>query len=58
MIETIIASVAIVAIVGGALAYIIIAKKKGNKCIGCPDSATCGKSKNGCCCHGSNSEEN
>ena len=50
MIETIIAIIAITLIVGGALTYIIIAKKKGKRCIGCPDSAICSKSKNGCCC--------
>ncbi|MBO7303781.1 MAG: hypothetical protein J6V09_00970 [Clostridia bacterium] len=38
----IIAIVAILFIVGGAVAYIIKAKKSGKKCIGCPDSATCG----------------
>ena len=30
-------------IVGGAVAYIIKAKKSGKKCIGCPDSDSCGK---------------
>ena len=37
-------------IIGGAVAYIIKAKKSGKKCIGCPDSATCGKSgcQSGC----------
>ena len=33
----------IVLIVGGAVAYIIRAKKSGQKCIGCPESKTCGK---------------
>jgi len=37
-------------IIGGALFYIIKAKKSGRKCIGCPDSATCSKNKNGKCC--------
>ena len=36
----------IVLVVGGALAYIIRAKKKGQRCIGCPD----GKSCSGNCC--------
>ena len=31
----------IVLIVGGAVAYIIKAKKSGKKCIGCPDSGSC-----------------
>lgn len=39
----------IVLIVGGAVAYIIKAKKSGKKCIGCPDSGTCGKGCNGAC---------
>ena len=33
----------IAAIVGGAAFYIYRSKKNGKKCIGCPDSATCGK---------------
>lgn len=31
----------ILVIVGGAVAYIIKAKKNGKKCIGCPDAPTC-----------------
>ena len=46
----IIALVVIVLIVGAALAYIIKAKKSGKKCIGCPDSATCGKNSEHSCC--------
>lgn len=46
MLTEIIAIAAIVLIVGGAVAYIIKAKKSGRKCIGCPDSASC---KAGCC---------
>ena len=34
----IVAIVAIILIVGGATAYIIKAKKSGQKCIGCPDT--------------------
>ncbi|MBQ8432538.1 MAG: FeoB-associated Cys-rich membrane protein [Clostridia bacterium] len=47
----------IAVIVGGAVAYIIKAKKSGKKCIGCPDSGSCGSQKNcsdggcGSCCH-------
>ena len=33
----------IVAVVGGAAAYIIKAKKSGKKCIGCPYSCQCTK---------------
>lgn len=42
---------AIVLIIGGALFYIIKAKKSGKKCIGCPDSASCSKCSS---CHGCN----
>ena len=44
----IIAIIAIVLIVGGAVAYIIKAKKSGKRCIGCPDS----------CCHCKGGEAN
>lgn len=48
----------ILVIVGGAIAYIIREKKRGVKCIGCPDSASCSGRCSGCngsCGHG-NSE--
>ena len=49
----IIAIVAIVLVIGGAVFYIIKAKKSGKKCIGCPDSVSCGAKKQGgeggCC---------
>lgn len=51
--------VILVAIVGSAIAYIVNAKKKGVRCVGCPDGGTCGKSADGCCncgCGGNNSE--
>lgn len=41
-------------ILGGASVYIYRAKKKGRKCIGCPDAPICGKncgSCSGCCCN-------
>ena len=44
---------AIVLIIGGALFYIIKAKKSGKRCIGCPDSASCSKCSS---CHGCNGE--
>lgn len=31
----------IVLIIGGSILYIIKAKRKGVKCIGCPDAKTC-----------------
>ena len=49
----IIATIAIVLIIALALFYIIRAKKKGQKCIGCPYSKTCGshnsKDSHSCC---------
>lgn len=43
----IIAVIAIVLIIGGAVAYIIKAKRNGQKCIGCPYSKQCGGKCNG-----------
>ena len=37
-------------IVGGAVAYIIRAQKRGIKCIGCPESKTCAGKCSGVCC--------
>ena len=53
MIDDIIAAAAIVLIIGGAIAYIIKAKKSGQKCIGCPYSRTC----SGGCQHKSNEQK-
>ena len=39
--STIIASLALVAIIGGAITYIVKEKRKGTKCIGCPISSSC-----------------
>ena len=42
---------AVALIVGGAVAYIVKAKKSGKKCIGCPDSGSCsGNCGCGCSC--------
>ncbi|MBQ9070030.1 MAG: FeoB-associated Cys-rich membrane protein [Clostridia bacterium] len=46
----IIAIVAMVLIIGGAVAYIIKAKKSGKKCIGCPDSSSCSGKCSSCSC--------
>ncbi len=40
----------ILLIIGGAVAYIVKAKKSGKKCIGCPYGDSCGKSKGACSC--------
>ena len=45
MLPNIIAVIVILAVVGGAAAYIIREKKSGRKCIGCPYSGSCGKFK-------------
>ncbi len=42
----VIVTIILIAIIGGALAYIIKAKKSGQKCIGCPSSKQCGGSCN------------
>lgn len=44
---TIIASVVVITIIGGAIAYIVKEKKKGVKCIGCSAGCSC-SSKKGC----------
>lgn len=41
---------AVAAIVAGIVVYICRAKKKGVKCIGCPDSAGCSGNCAGCSC--------
>lgn len=46
-------------IIGAAVAYIVRAKKKGAKCIGCPASGACAaKNGGGSPCHCGNSTEN
>ncbi len=45
MIGNVIGIAVIVLIVGGAVAYIVRAKKKGQKCIGCPHSKECSQAK-------------
>ena len=37
-------------IVGAAVGYIVKAKRKGQKCIGCPYSGSCPSGKGGCGC--------
>ncbi|MBQ8743324.1 MAG: FeoB-associated Cys-rich membrane protein [Clostridia bacterium] len=45
--ENVIIVVILALILGAAIAYIIKAKKSGKKCIGCPDSCSCGTKKDG-----------
>lgn len=46
--ENFVAIVVILLILAGAAGYVIRAKKKGQKCIGCPYGASCGKQCGGC----------
>ena len=39
---------AVVSVVGGAVAYIVLSRKKGKKCIGCPYASTCGRGNCSC----------
>ncbi len=41
MLPEILAVLALVLVVGGAILYIVKAKKKGQKCIGCPYASVC-----------------
>ena len=43
--ETLIVSLILVLVIGGAALYIYKAKKRGVKCIGCPSGGKC----SGCC---------
>lgn len=54
-----IAGLIVVVCIGAAVTYIIKAKKKGVKCIGCPDAGSCAHTQNsntaeGCSCSGCN----
>ena len=40
----------LVIIIGGAVFYIVKAKKSGQKCIGCPESKSCSGQCGGCSC--------
>lgn len=70
MLEDVIAIILIILIIGAATFYIIKAKKRGQKCIGCPYSKSCSSSQNtgshsccskgnstpNCCCHNKKEE--
>ncbi len=60
IIDDIIAAAVILLLVGGAVAYIIKAKRSGQRCIGCPDSKTCSGHCAGCggSCGGRLNKEN
>ena len=44
----VIVSLVVIAIVGSAILYILRAKKKGRRCIGCPNSDKCGGNCGSC----------
>ena len=46
----IIVAVVLIGIIGSAIVYIIRARKRGAKCIGCPYAKTCGR-KMDCNCN-------
>ena len=52
--ENAIIIVVLAAIIGGAVAYIIKAKRNGVKCIGCSAGGSCGQNNGGSCgrCNG------
>ncbi len=52
-------AVLLAVIIGGAAWYVIRAKRRGGKCIGCPHSKSCASRQNGCssCCSGDNHQE-
>lgn len=53
--ENIIIVAILIIIIGLAAFYVYRAKKKGKKCIGCPDSGSCGGSCCNCAgCHNEN----
>lgn len=43
-------------LIGASVIYIRKEKKRGVKCIGCPDGATCAKKQGGCGCGGTGCE--
>ncbi len=50
--ENVILIFVLAAVLGGAIVYIVRAKKKGVKCIGCPAGGNCGQKKDGVSCGG------
>ena len=52
--STVIAVIVLVIIIGAAVAYLVRARKKGHKCIGCPAGGSCAvkeHSQHECGCH-------
>jgi hypothetical protein len=53
-----IALAAIVLIVGAAVFYIVRAKRRGEKCVGCPYAKQCGGTCSGGCANGTKEKDN
>lgn len=56
--ENLVIAVLLALILGGAALYLYRAKKKGRRCVGCPDSAVCPHCRGGSCCTGKKSPNN
>lgn len=48
--ENFIVIAVVLVILGCAIGYIVKAKEKGVKCVGCPYAETCGKGTESCSC--------
>ena len=48
MLPGILATLVLVLTVGGAILYLVRARKKGQKCIGCPYASACAKKSAAC----------
>lgn len=48
--ENLIVLAVVAVIVGFAARYIHMEKKRGVKCIGCPEGCSCASKEGGCCC--------
>ena len=55
--KTVIVSIILLAILGGAVCYIYKKKKSGAKCIGCPYSKSCAAHRSGAGCSCGSTEE-
>ena len=49
--ENLVIIVVLCAIIGFALGYVIKAKKRGQKCIGCPNGGCCSGKEHSCSCN-------
>ena len=49
--ENFIVKAVVLIIIGCAIGYIMKAKKKGVKCVGCPYAKTCGNGTDNCSCN-------